>query len=39
MQKLKAYNKYIQLIAKSAAFLCYSLALIVTQKTATFGNS
>jgi hypothetical protein len=36
---MKKYNKYIQLIAKSAAFLCYSLALIITQKIATSGNS
>ena len=32
-------NKYIQRIAKSIVFLCHSLSLIITQKTATFGNS
>jgi hypothetical protein len=34
-----AHNKNIQRIAKSAVFLCHSLALIITQKTGTFGNS
>jgi hypothetical protein len=33
------HNKYIQRIAKSTVFLCFSLALIITQKNATFGNS
>jgi len=36
---LNSTNKYIQRIAKSVVFLCYSLVLIITQKTAAFGNS